>query len=177
MRSKTTAAACTDVLLPRATTRLVPSAAPHVHGQHRHRGSGAVAAATAANTTDLLSIAAAAAYTFSYFYFFSILSTLYVARRTRLRRRGSSRRFTRAAHTYYTHVLYTTDIIIFKYLSSLYCNNNNHYTSFYLFYCYYYYYFIHHRNIITGYRYIVVTLAPERGYGPAGQRAPGLTVF
>lgn len=117
MQSKTiaaAAAACTDVLLPRATTRLVPSAAaPHVHGHHRHRGSGAVAAA--ANTTDLLSIAAAAvaAYTFSYFLFF--LYSFHIVRSTphsSPSSRQQSSFYSRGANLY-THVLYLLQISSF----------------------------------------------------------------
>lgn len=164
----TAAAACTDVLLPRATTRLVPSAAPHVHGHHRHRGSGAVAAA--ANTTDLLSIAAAA-YTFSFFFLFFLYS-FHIIRSSPHSSRQQSSFYSRCAHLY-THVLYLLQILSFL-------NIYRHYIAITIIYFFFLFFLIIISNttgillLDTG---IVVTLAPERGYGPAGQRVPGLTVF
>jgi len=104
LRSKTTtvaAAACTDVLLPRSTTRLVPSAAPHTHTACTATAV-VVQSAAAANTTDLLSIAAAAAaYTFSFFlYSFHIIRSTPHSSPSR----QQSSFYSRDAHLYTHHV-------------------------------------------------------------------------
>lgn len=111
MRSKTTAA-CTDVLLPRAITRLVPSVTP----PHGHNIAAVVqSAAAAAHTTDLLSIAAAA-FIFRFFLYSFYIILCSTTHSSPVRQQSS---FTRAAYTY-VHSRTCTDIIIYRH----YCNND-----------------------------------------------------